>query len=101
LEKWNLYDALFDGADILAVSCHTKLPPPVAQTIVVPPRHASLASFGMEMGPKILPDVLDEVIAQLPADLAGRLVVVGAGYAGKVIIHAAKARGAVALDLGS
>ncbi len=101
LEKWGLYDALFGDRDVIAVSCHTKLPPPVAQTIVVPPRHASLTSFGMEMGPKILPEVLDDVIAQLPADLSGRLVIVGAGFAGKVIIQAAKARGAVALDLGS
>ncbi len=99
LEKWELYPALFDGLDVIAVSCHAKLP--FAQTIPVPPRHASLAAFGMEMGPKILPEVLDEVIAQLPSDLAGRLVVVGAGYAGKVIIAAARARGAVALDLGS
>lgn len=98
LEKYGLYETLLDGADILAVSCHAKLP---YETILIPPRHASLASFGMEMGPKILPEVLDETIAKLPGDLAGRLVVVGAGYAGKVIIQAAKARGAVAVDLGS
>src|SRR6202012_356360 len=74
----------------------------IAQNIVVPPRHASLASFGMnEMGPKVLPEVMNETIAQLPADLHGRLVIVGAGYAGKVIVQEAKARGAVALDLGS
>ncbi|MBV9993501.1 MAG: hypothetical protein JOZ72_19670 [Alphaproteobacteria bacterium] len=101
LEKWDLYRALFDGHEVVAVSCHAKLPPPVAQTIVIPPRHASLASFGMEMGPKILPETLDAAIAGLPADLSGRLVIVGAGYAGKVVIQAAKARGAVALDLGS
>ena len=35
------------------------------------------------------------------ADLAGRMVIVGAGYAGKVVIHEAKKRGAMALDLGS
>jgi tetratricopeptide (TPR) repeat protein len=98
LEKWNLYPALFEGADVLAVSCHAKLP---FETIAVPPRHASLASFGMAMGPRILPEILDETIARLPADLAGRLVIVGAGYAGKVLVAEAKARGAVALDLGS
>jgi hypothetical protein len=99
LEKWNLYEKLFEGAGVLAVSCHAKLP---FETIVVPPRHASLASFGIaEMGPKILPEVLDDTIARLPSDLSGRLVIVGAGYAGKVIVAEAKARGAVALDLGS
>jgi Tfp pilus assembly protein PilF len=105
LEKWNLYSALTEGVDgIVAVSCHPRLTDvmPLALNIVIPPRHASLASFGMaEMGPKILPEVLDETIAKLPGDLAGRLVIVGAGYAGKVIIQEAKKRGAVALDLGS
>jgi tetratricopeptide (TPR) repeat protein len=105
LEKWDLYSALTEGIDgIVAVSCHARLSEvmKLAQNIVIPPRHASLASFGMrEMGPKILPEVLDETIAKLPGDLAGRLVIVGAGYAGKVIIQEAKRRGAVALDLGS
>lgn len=111
LGEWNLYGDLFGGLnDIVAVSCHAALPDAfhkrfnvsIAHNIVVPPRHASLASFGMrEMGPKILPEVLDETIAQLPADLSGRMVIVGAGYAGKVIVQEAKARGAVALDLGS
>jgi tetratricopeptide (TPR) repeat protein len=111
LEKWDLYRDLFDGVTgIVAVSCHASLPDAfhkrfnatIAQNIVVPPRHASLASFGMnEMGPKILPEVMDETIAQLPADLSGRMVIVGAGYAGKVIVHEARKRGAVALDLGS
>jgi len=111
LEKWNLYRDLFDGVNgIVAVSCHDGLADAftkrfgkkLAQNIVVPPRHASLGSFGRtEMGPKILPEVLDETIAQLPADLSGRMVIVGAGYAGKVIVHEAKKRGAVALDLGS
>ena len=105
LEKWDLYPTLTEGIDgIVAVSCHARLAEvmKLAQNIVVPPRHASLASFGMtEMGLKILPEVLDETIAKLPDDLAGRLVIVGAGYAGKVVIQEAKRRGAVALDLGS
>jgi tetratricopeptide (TPR) repeat protein len=111
LEEWDLYPGLFEGLnDVVAVSCHAGLPDAfhkrfnaaISQNIVVPPRHASLASFGMtEMGPKILPEVLDDMIAQLPADMRGRMVIVGAGYAGKAIIHEAKKRGAVALDLGS
>lgn len=111
LQKWNLYRALFAGqGGIVAVSCHPGLPAAfetmfataIAKHIVVPPRHASLAAFGLnEMGPRILPEALDDAVAELDADLAGRLVIVGAGYAGKVIVHEAKARGAVALDLGS
>ena len=111
LEKWGLYGELFDGLnDIVAVSCHAGLPDVlrtrfgarIEKNIVVPPRHASLASFGRtQMGPKILPEVMDETIAQLDGDLAGKMVIVGAGYAGKVIVREAKKRGAVALDLGS
>jgi hypothetical protein len=111
LVKWELYGKLFDGVDeVIAVSCHPELPQAmenlfgvtVTQNIVIPPRHASLAAFGRsEMGPKILPEVLDDIIGQLNGDLAGRLVVVGAGYAGKCIVHAARERGGVALDLGS
>lgn len=111
LAKWDLYRDLFDGLDgIVAVSCHAALPgafqsrfgAALAKNIVVPPRHASLGSFGMaEMGPEILPEVLDETIARLDDNLNGKLVVVGAGYAGKIIVHEAKRRGAVALDLGS
>jgi len=111
LVKWELYGKLFECAgEVVAVSCHPGLPQAmknlfgvtVAQNIIVPPRHASLAAFGRsEMGPKILPEVLDDIIAQLNGDLAGRLVIVGAGYAGKCIVHAARERGGVALDLGS
>jgi tetratricopeptide (TPR) repeat protein len=110
LEKWNLYGTLFADVDgIVAVSCHRNLPEHfarrfgvrIARNMVVPPRHASLPTFGMEMGERILPEVLDGLLGELDADLSGRLVVVGAGYAGKVIVHEARKRGAVALDLGS
>lgn len=110
LGRWDLYSALFEGLDdIIAVSCHAGLPEHfarrfgarIAKNILVPPRHASLSTFGMEMGPKILPEVLDDMIEALGSDLGGRMVIVGAGYAGKVIVHEAKKRGAVALDLGS
>ena len=110
LEKWDLYRELFAGVEsIVAASCHPALPDifkerfgiALAQHVEVPPRHASLPTFGRAMGPKILPEVLDDVLAALPSDLAGRMVIVGAGYAGKAIVHEAKRRGAVALDLGS
>ncbi|HVV64363.1 MAG TPA: tetratricopeptide repeat protein, partial [Rhizomicrobium sp.] len=110
LERWGLYEELFRGADgMILVSCHARLAAAmsarfgvaVERSILTPPRHASLSAFGMEMGPKILPQVLDSVIAELDGDLGGRMVVVGAGYAGKCVVEAARQRGAVALDLGS
>ena len=47
------------------------------------------------------PERHEETLGQLSGDLAGALVLVGAGIFGKAYCHAAKAHGAVALDLGS
>ena len=111
LERRGMFDGLFRGReDVVAVSCHPRLLDAfaarfggrIAHNILIPPRHASLAAFGLsEMGPKIFPEALDDTLAQLPDDLAGRIVIVGAGYAGKIVVAEAARRGAVALDLGS
>jgi hypothetical protein len=47
------------------------------------------------------PGVYEHVLKGLEGNLAGTLVLVGAGIFGKVYCHAAKQHGAVALDLGS
>jgi hypothetical protein len=47
------------------------------------------------------PGVYEHVLKELEGNLAGTLVLVGAGIFGKVYCHAAKQHGAVALDLGS
>lgn len=51
--------------------------------------------------PRHYPGVYEQVLKELDADLAGTLVLVGAGLFGKVYCHAAKQHGAVAIDLGS
>lgn len=47
------------------------------------------------------PAFLQEVEARLPADLSGKLVLIGAGIWAETYCSWAKARGAVAVDLGS
>lgn len=47
------------------------------------------------------PDVYEHVLKGIDGNLAGTLVLVGAGIFGKMYCHAAKQHGAVALDLGS
>ena len=47
------------------------------------------------------PRSIDRVLDELGDTPRGRLVLVGAGYAGKIIIDEARNRGGIALDLGS
>lgn len=47
------------------------------------------------------PGVYEHVLKRIDGNLAGTLVLVGAGIFGKVYCHTAKQHGAVALDLGS
>lgn len=111
LQRWNLYPELFDGmGEVVAVSCYADLPDAmqalfgvkVVRNILIPPRHASMATFGdRPREPGLLPRIIGTTIEQLDDWPRGRLVVVGAGYAGKVIIHEAKLRGGCVLDLGS
>jgi hypothetical protein len=109
--RWNLYPELFEASrEIVLISCHPGLAEIVEQrfgarvaaSIIVPPRHASMPLFrgGAETS-RFLPETVEDVAEQLGELPRGRLVLVGAGYLGKRLIDLAKARGGVALDLGS
>lgn len=54
-----------------------------------------------ELGPMHYPDAFQNVLHKLDRDLAGSLVLVGAGIIGKIYCHAAKKSGAVVIDIGS
>jgi hypothetical protein len=111
LQRWNLYGELFDGAgDLVLVSCHPDLPDAVRQqfhagtaaNIVIPPRHATIPALVKRVDtPHILPEIIDDVVAEVRRHAAGRMVVVAAGYLGKCILHQSKLAGGVALDVGS
>lgn len=111
LQRWDLYGEMFDGVgEIVLVSCHPRLPGELLRRfgirtikhVLMPPgdsmreiEHRALADD--EMPPRVLERALQE-LGEWPG---GRLVLAGAGYAGKVIIHESRRRGGIALDLGS
>lgn len=111
LHRWSLYPALFDGlAPVVLISGHPELADafaekfglPVAKSVLLPPGDAALEMKGRSLEDCELPPYSIERALEALGDWPrGRLVLVGAGYAGKVLVHEAKARGGIALDLGS
>jgi tetratricopeptide (TPR) repeat protein len=111
LERWNLYPDLFERAkEVVLISCHPGLPQKmqerfgvnIAKHIVMPPGDAMLEMQGRALPENELPpQSLQRASAELDEWPRGRLVLVGAGYAGKVVIDVARERGGIALDLGS
>ena len=109
LLRHDLYPALLAGVqDIVAVSSHPGLPEVLRQfgvasatNITIRSAHSLRDTVEQVSDAFVLPDRCDDIVAMLPQDLRGRLVIVAAGYLGKWIAHQAKLRGAVALDLGS
>jgi len=111
LMRWDAYPELFERAgEVVLVSCHPGLPDVlerqygarIAASIVVPPRHASIPLLRERPAVSApLPVVIEDVSEQLGELPRNRLVLVGAGYLGKTLIHLAKKRGGVALDIGS
>ncbi|MGD0192671.1 MAG: hypothetical protein ABSD74_18180 [Rhizomicrobium sp.] len=111
LERWRLYPELLTGGrDVVLVSCHPDLADfvqsrfgaRVVGSLVLPPDRVSAPA--LKSGPPDrhrLPDILDDVADRMERIAAGRLVLVGAGYLGKWLVDVSRARGAVALDVGS
>lgn len=111
LQFWNLYGELFDtGREAVLVSPHPDLADAVGQkfnlriaaNILTPARHASMGQMEKRLQTdKTLPQVIDEVLARVAGASPGRIVIVGAGYLGKLIVAEARAQGAFAFDAGS
>jgi hypothetical protein len=111
MERWNVYGELFEGVnEAVLVSCHAALPDEVmrrfglrtAKHVVTPPGDAMLEVQHRALTNSELPPAsIDGALADLGDWPRGRLVLVGAGYAGKIIIDEARQRGGIALDLGS
>lgn len=110
LLRHGLYPELLGGVrDVVTISSHPGLPDVLrerfgvvsAANIALRSAHSLRDTVEQARDAFALPDQCDEIIAALPRDLDGKLVIVAAGYLGKWIAHQAKLRGAVALDLGS
>src|SRR5215469_10575223 len=110
LELWDCYGALFDGAgEVVLVSCHEGLPDrvherfgvKVAGHILLPPDRVTGPFVAAKGDDRPLPSILDNAIDELGDLPRGRLVLVGGGLLGKLIVAEARARGGIALDIGS
>jgi tetratricopeptide (TPR) repeat protein len=111
LHRWNLYgDLLEDAGEVVVVSCHPQVPEAmrnrfgahVVKHVLVPPGDATLEMQHRHLDDSEVPPAsVDRALEQLGEWPRSRLVLVGAGYAGKVIVDEAHQRGGVALDLGS
>lgn len=109
LELWDCYGELFDGVrGVVLVSCHEGLPDQMRDRfgvtieghVILPPDKVTGPFVKTELG-GALPSMLDDAVDQLGDLPRGRLVLVGAGLLGKVIVAEARARGGIALDIGS
>jgi hypothetical protein len=110
LELWNCYGELFDGMkDVVIVSCHEQLGDwmqkqfglLVSGNILLPPDRVTGPFVARDHGGPMLPALLDDAIARLGDLPRSRLVLVGAGLLGKLLVSEARARGGIALDVGS
>lgn len=110
LQLWNCYRELLDGArEVGLVSCHRGLPDcmcdqfglHVAKHILVPSDCVTGPFMTSDSRDPVLPSILDAIIEELDNFSPGRLVLVGAGLLGKLIVAEARRRGGIALDLGS
>ena len=105
------YEELLDGVrELVLISCHEGLADlvrarfgvGVTASLVLPADKISgplLADAAAENAN--LPELLDSVIERIGDLPRGRLVLVGAGYPGKILVSLARERGGIALDLGS
>jgi hypothetical protein len=111
LHRWDLYGELLDGvSEMIVVSCHSHVPDAiqnrfgvhVVKHVAVPPGDATLEMQHRQLeDDEVPPASVARALEQLGDWPRGRLVLVGAGYAGKLIIDEARQRGGVALDVGS
>jgi hypothetical protein len=110
LELWNCYGELFDGVkEVVLVSCHEGLGDWMEQHfgvraaghVLLPPDRVTGPFLTTTSQGQNLPAILDDAIVGLGEMVRNRLVLVGAGLLGKLLVSEACERGGVALDVGS
>ena len=110
LELWNCYDELLDGLrDVVLVSCHERLADwmqerfdlKIAGQILLPPDRVTGPYLAKDYEGPSLPAHFDDTIARIGDLSRDRLVLVGAGLLGKLLVSEARAHGGIALDIGS
>ncbi len=111
LQRWEVYPELFDGVrQVVVVSCHPSLPDILRDRFGLNSTKHVLIAPGDSMREmehraltedEVPPRSVEHALDTLGDSPNGQLVLVGAGYAGKIIVAEAKRRGGIALDLGS
>lgn len=110
LEQWDLYRQIFAHVtSVSVISCHDLSPFLARQFAVrvrtwhrIPAEKKYQSMFGAaeESEEFIYPGVFERVESEL-APMAGELVLVAAGFLGKFFCDTVRARGGIALDIGS
>ncbi|MGQ9365932.1 glycosyltransferase [Azospirillum sp. A39] len=110
LSAWGLYERLFDRIRRVAlVTCHPSLPDHLARRFglsvsrvhAIPHESKYGAVFGYGEGEAHFPGVYERLMATLDVGEPGEVVLVAAGFLGKMYCDRIKRRGGIALDIGS
>ena len=110
LEFRHLVTALLEASrSVSLITCHTDLANRlvargrirVRQTMLIPPAQSDLAHTGYDTRHAHFPVAFDEVNRMIDTIAAGELVLIGAGFLGKLYALRVKERGGIALDVGS
>ncbi|MGU3537394.1 glycosyltransferase [Methylobacterium sp. A54F] len=110
LAAFGLYEALFAEIGSVAVlTCHTSLAErlrirfglTVTRTILIPHERKYGSVFGYAAGEQHYPDAFERLRETLAPTHPGEVVLVAAGFLGKLYCHWIRSRGGIALDVGS
>ena len=109
LAAFGLYEALFDHVRrVSIISCHPVLPARLAarfgietrRHFVIPHERKAAAAFGYSNSGEHWPDVFEHLRLELEVE-PGEVVLVAAGFLGKLYADWIKQKGGIALDIGS
>ena len=102
-------ELLRESASVSLITCHAELGGKlercgrarIGRVILVPPAHSDLGQTGYSAGGSHFRETFPEVNRMIDDIQPGELVLVGAGFLGKLYALRVKERGGIALDVGS
>ena len=111
LEHWNLYPQILRAAtSVSVVSCHdlsevilTKFGVNIRTQYLIPPEHSYAGMFGDGNGKfdeAFYPNIFDRIMCGIEPE-RGELVLIAAGFLGKLLCERVRERGGIGFDVGS
>ncbi len=111
LEHWDLYPQILRAAtSVSVISCHdlsevilTKFGVNIRAQYLIPPEHAFAGMFGDGKGKfdeAFYPNIFDRVMRDIEPE-RGELVLIAAGFLGKLLCERVRERGGIGFDVGS